>query len=49
VVGITYIHTGEGWLYLYAVLDLYSGKVMGWSMVPVQDRHLVRKAAMMAC
>ena len=48
VVDITYIRTGEGWLYLCAVLDLYSGKVVGWSMSPVQDRHLVLKAVMMA-
>ncbi|WP_449301576.1 IS3 family transposase [Pseudoxanthomonas mexicana] len=48
VVDITYIRTGEGWLYLCAVLDLYSGKVVGWSMAPVQDRHLVLKAVMMA-
>lgn len=49
VVDITFIRTGEGWLYLCAVLDLYSGKVVGWSMAPVQDRHLVLKAVMMAC
>jgi putative transposase len=48
VVDITHIRTGEGWLYLCAVLDLYSGKVVGWSMAPVQDRHLVLKAVMMA-
>ena len=48
VVDITYIRTGEGWLYLCAVLDLYSGKVVGWSMSPIQDRHLVLKAVMMA-
>lgn len=48
VVDITYIRTGEGWLYLCAVLDLYSGKVVGWSMSPMQDRHLVLKAVMMA-
>lgn len=49
VVDITYIRTGEGWLYLCAVVDLYAGKVVGWSMSPVQDRHLVLKAVMMAC
>jgi len=27
---ITYIHTAEGWLYLAAVMDLYSRKVVGW-------------------
>ena len=48
VVDITYIRTGEGWLYLCAVLDLYSGKVVGWSMSAIQDRHLVLKAVMMA-
>ena len=48
VVDITYIRTGEGWLYLCALLDLYSGKVVDWSMSPVQDRHLVLKAVMMA-
>jgi transposase InsO family protein len=29
---ITYIHTEEGWLYLSAVLDIYSRQVVGWSM-----------------
>lgn len=29
---ITYIPTGEGWLYLAAVIDAYSRKVVGWSM-----------------
>lgn len=48
VVDITFIKTGEGWLYLCAVLDLFSHKVVGWSMAPVQDRHLVLKAVMMA-
>ena len=29
---ITYIATGEGWLYLAAVLDLATRKIVGWSM-----------------
>ncbi|MEK0226400.1 DDE-type integrase/transposase/recombinase [Bifidobacterium mongoliense] len=29
---ITYIPTGEGWLYLAAVIDAWSRKVVGWSM-----------------
>jgi transposase InsO family protein len=29
---LTYIATGEGWLYLAVVLDLYSRRVVGWSM-----------------
>lgn len=49
VVDITYLRTGEGWLYLCAVIDLYAGKVVGWSMSPVQDRRLVLKAVIMAC
>lgn len=49
VIDITYIKTGEGWLYLCAVMDLFSGKIIGWSMAAVQDRHLVLNAVMMAC
>jgi putative transposase len=29
---LTYIPTGSGWLYLVAIIDLYSRKVVGWSM-----------------
>ena len=29
---ITYINTGQGWLYLTVILDLYDRKVIGWSM-----------------
>jgi transposase InsO family protein len=29
---ITYLWTGEGWLYLSVVLDLFSRRVVGWSM-----------------
>ena len=29
---ITYVATGEGWLYLAAVMDLCTGKVVGWAM-----------------
>ena len=32
VADITYIPTREGWLYLAAVMDLYSRKIVGWSM-----------------
>jgi putative transposase len=32
VADITYIWTREGWLYLAVVIDLYSRKVVGWSM-----------------
>lgn len=36
---ITYISTKEGWLYLAAVMDLYSGKIVGWAM----DRQMTQK------
>jgi len=28
----TYIPTGEGWLYLAAILDIHTRKIVGWSM-----------------
>ena len=31
---ITYIHTGEGWLYLAIVLDLFNREIVGWSIKP---------------
>lgn len=46
VTDITCIHTGEGWLYLCTVLDLYSYKIVGWSMSGIQDRHMVIKAVL---
>ncbi len=48
VTDITYIRTGEGWLYLSVVVDLYSGRVVGWSMSTRQDRQLVLQAVLMA-
>ncbi len=37
---ITYIQTGEGWLYLAIVLDLFNREVVGWSIKPSHDgRH----------
>jgi len=45
---ITYIQTKKGWLYLAVVLDLFSRKVIGWSMQPYQDRRLVLAALQMA-
>ena len=41
---ITYIPTREGWLYLVCVLDLYSRKVVGWSMSPRITKELVLDA-----
>ena len=38
---ITYISTEEGWLFLAVVIDLFSRKVVGWSMRPDMHRSLV--------
>jgi transposase InsO family protein len=45
---ITYIATGEGWLYLAAVMDLYSRKIVGWAMSERIDTALVLLAWRMA-
>jgi len=41
---ITYIATREGWLYLAAVMDLYSGKIVGWAMSERMTQELVISA-----
>ena len=48
VMDITYIPTGEGWLYVAAVLDLYSRKIVGWAMSHRIDTFLVLQALAMA-
>jgi len=45
---ITYVWTGEGWLYLAVVLDLFSRMVVGWSMSERIDTQLVLAALKMA-
>ena len=45
---ITYIPTDEGWLYLAAVLDLFSRKVVGWAMADRLQTDLVSDAMQMA-
>jgi len=45
---ITYIATGEGWLYLAAVLDLATRKIVGWSMRDHMRTELPLAAVMMA-
>lgn len=44
----TYVWTAEGWLYVAAVLDLFSRRIVGWSMKPERDASLVMDALMMA-
>ena len=48
VADITYIPTGEGWLYLAIVEDLYSRMVVGWSMAATMESRLVVDALEMA-
>jgi transposase InsO family protein len=48
VTDITYIWTQEGWLYLAAILDLYSRKVVGWAVDESLERHLALDALAMA-
>ncbi|WP_245259445.1 IS3 family transposase [Methylobacterium sp. 77] len=45
---ITYLPTGEGWLYLAAVLDLATRKIVGWSMREHMRTELTSAALMMA-
>ena len=45
---ITYIPTGEGWLYLSTVIDLYSRNIIGWSMTDNMKTKLVNDALTMA-
>lgn len=45
---ITYIPTGEGWLYLAGVMDLCSRRIIGWSMADHLRTELVRDALNMA-
>jgi putative transposase len=48
VTDITYIKTNEGWLYLAVVVDLFSRKIIGWSMNERMSRELAIKAILMA-
>ena len=45
---ITYVPTEEGWLYIATVIDLYSRKVVGWSMANNMRAELVNNALLMA-
>jgi putative transposase len=48
VADFTYIWTAEGWLFVAVVLDLFSRKVVGWSMQSNMTSQLVADALMMA-
>jgi putative transposase len=45
---ITYVRIYGGFLYVATVLDLFSLRIVGWSMNKTMDRHLVIKALLMA-
>ncbi len=47
-VDITYLPTGEGWLFLAVVLDLYSRRVVGWAFNPTLASELPLSALRMA-
>jgi putative transposase len=48
VADITYLRTWEGWLYLIAVQDVYSRRIVGWSMADHMRTELVTDALQMA-
>lgn len=48
VADFTYIWTAEGWLYVAAVIDLFSRRVVGWSMNDTMTARLVTDALIMA-
>lgn len=45
---ITYIPTRQGWLYLAAIVDLFSRRVVGWAMGEDLSRHVAIRALIMA-
>ena len=48
VADFTYLWTAEGWLYIAAVVDLFSRRVIGWSMQATMTAQLVTEALVMA-
>ena len=48
VADFTYLWTAEGWLYVAAVVDLFSRRVVGWSMSATMTAQLVTDALVMA-
>lgn len=48
IADFTYVWTAEGWLYVAAVIDLFSRRVVGWSMSATMTAQLVTDALIMA-
>jgi transposase InsO family protein len=44
VADITYVWTMEGWIYLAAVMDLFSRKIVGWALSQTMETSLVKEA-----
>jgi putative transposase len=47
IANFTYAWTAEGWLYVAAVIDLFSGRALGWSMSAAMTAQLVTDALVM--
>ena len=45
---VTYCRTGEGWMYLAVVMDLYSRRIVGWAIDKTMTTSLVLRALIMA-
>jgi putative transposase len=45
---VTYLPTGEGWMFLAVLLDLYSRRVVGWALSERNDEQLTLSALQMA-
>ena len=45
---VTYLKTGEGWMYLAVVMDLYSRRIVGWHIDKRMTTDLISKALMKA-
>ena len=48
IAGFTYVWTAEGWLYVGAVIDLFSRRAVGWSMSAEMTAQFVTDALVMA-
>jgi putative transposase len=48
IADFTYVWTAEGWLYMAVVIDLFSRRVVGWSMSAEMTAQLVTDAFVMA-
>ena len=48
IADFTYVWTAEGWLYVAAVVDLFSRRVVGWSMSTAMTAQFVTDALVMA-